>query len=174
MREPFPGQPPPLTNRPEGLLSLLGIQNAGRYPQHFANEFVRPTLDLLRWYMEAEQDYPTLTQNVTAAGFTMFQTVPVDEQWLLLGGSCETAAALGNARKNIQLVKANTTGSQGSYIPLSDHRDWAFGERVLFGCKDWGIGMLLRPLTQLGLWQGTATAADSFSVVFRVVRLNVA
>lgn len=173
MREPFPGQPPPLTNRPEGLLSLLGIQNAGRYPQHLQTEWLQPGIDLMRWYIEAEQDYPGTTQNLNAAGFTSFFQVPNDEQWIFLNMACETPGNLANAVNQLTLCKANSLGT--GVIPLSPPLTIAAGAyRVLHSTDDRGFMMLMRPTTQLGLWQGTVTAANSFMVQARVVRMQVA
>lgn len=171
-RDPFPGFPPPLTNRPEGLLSLLGIQTNGCYPQTLDYSKLVPTLDLLGWYCEAEQDYPTATFNLTANGFQSAQTVPNDEQWLVLGGSVISPAALGTAHNRVTLVKANSQGT--GIVPLSESYDFAFGRKIFVGTDGREKYLLCRPTTQLGVWQEAATPADSIVVQFRVVRLAVA
>jgi hypothetical protein len=170
MREPFPGFPPPLTNRPDGLLSLLGIQNSGRYPQHLAVEALIPVLDLTRWYLESEQDFPTVT-TVTggALGFHNMITVPEGETWVVLGGSLDYNGALAVARWD-SIVRANSTGTAG-WMQLSQPTRGVVGERPLVSVDASGAGQLLRPLTQLGLWAGVAAAAVNVTLTMRVARL---
>jgi len=119
MREPFPGFPPPITTRPDGLLSLLGLQNNGKYPQHLDYNTLQCGLDLTRWYLEAEQDFPTFTQLWGAAvGFTSFFTVPDGEAWVLLGGSYQDPAVLAAARTDA-IVRTNSTAGAGTIGGLS-------------------------------------------------------
>lgn len=169
MREPFPGFPPPLTTRPDGLLSLLGIQNNGRYPQHLAVDNLLPTLDLTRWYLESEQDFPTFTQLWGAAlGFTLFMTVPEGESWIVLGGTAEYQGAIAAARRDC-IVRANSTG--GGIVALGDFVDTPAGQRTMFNVNAGATGWLLRPLTQVGLYAGIAAAAINTTLTMRVARL---
>jgi hypothetical protein len=169
MREPFPGYPPPLTTRPDGLLSLLGIQNNGRYPQHLAVDNLLPVLDLTRWYLESEQDFPTFTQLTGGAlGFHLMLTVPEGETWIVLGGTLDYNGALAGARRD-SIVRANSTG--GGFIALGDAEPGIAGERPLVNVNAAGAGQLLRPLTQIGVWASVAAAAVNMTLAMRVCRL---
>jgi hypothetical protein len=169
MREPFPGFPPPLTTRPDGLLSLLGIQNNGRYPQSLAVEALLPTLDLTRWYLESEQDFPTITTLTGGAlGFHLMLTVPEGETWIVLGGTLDYNGALAASRADC-IARANSTG--GGFIQLGEFTPGAAGQRPLVSVSPTGAGQLLRPLTQIGVWASVAAAAVNMTLTFRCARL---
>lgn len=172
MREPFPGFPPPITTRPDGLLSLLGLQNSGKYPQHLEYDKLTCGLDLTRWYLEAEQDFPTVTQLWGAAiGFTNFMTVPDGEAWVVLGGSYNYPAALVAARTDA-IARANSTAGAGSYVGLSPATPVPVGSAQLINVSDGAAGWLLRPLTQIGMYATVAAAAVNATLVMRVARLR--
>jgi hypothetical protein len=76
-------RPAPLTLRPDGLLSLLGLQTNGRYPQRMG-ESLAPTLDLLPWYLAATgTELNVFSTNVATFGFNAVFTVPDNEIWLV-------------------------------------------------------------------------------------------
>jgi len=167
------GVPPPLTARPDGLLSLLGLQTQGRFPQHFASDWLQPGIDLTRWYLEAEQDFPTFTQLWGAAvGYTQFFQVPQDETWVLLGASLSVPAGLAAARKD-GIVRGNSTAGAGSFVPLADPVRFETGEAPMIGITPECVGQLLRPLTTIGGWASIAAAAVNATMILRVVRLQV-
>lgn len=169
MREPFPAYPPPLTTRPDGLLSLLGIQNNGRYPQHLAVEALLPTLDLTRWYLESEQDFPTFTQPTGGGlGFHLMLTVPEGETWIVLGGTLDYNGALAGNRTDC-IARANSTG--GGIVQLGEAVVGVAGQRPLVSVSPAGAGQLLRPLTQIGVWAAQAAATVNITLVMRIARL---
>lgn len=76
-------RPAPLTLRPDGLLSLLGLQTNGRYPQRMG-ESLSPTLDLLPWYLAATgTELNVVGTPVVSFGFNAVWTVPDNEIWLV-------------------------------------------------------------------------------------------
>lgn len=76
---------PPLTARPEGLLSTLGIQSGGRYPQHLLSD-LQPVYELGPWYREYNGTFRSGTvdwQNTQKGEeATLFQ-VPDGEIWIV-------------------------------------------------------------------------------------------
>jgi hypothetical protein len=172
MREPFPGFPPPITTRPDGLLSLLGLQNSGKYPQHLAYDTLQCGVDLTRWYLESEQDFPTLTQLWGGAiGFTNFFTVPDGEAWVVLGGTYNYPAGLAAARTDV-ICRANSTAGAGSYVALSNTVATPIGSAQMIGVDPGNHGWLLRPLTQIGMYACVAAAAVNATLCMRVARLR--
>jgi len=171
MREPFPGFPPPITTRPDGLLSLLGLQNNGKYPQHLNYQSLDCGLDLTRWYLESAQEFPTVTKLWGAAiGFTEFMTVPEGESWIVLGGSYQYGTGLGAARNDI-ITRAGSTAAAGSMFAMSEPRLWPIGSAILQAVEPSAHGWLLRPLTQIGMYATIAAAAINASLAMRVVKL---
>jgi len=171
MREPFPGFPPPITARPDGLLSLLGLQNNGKYPQHLNYQSLDCSVDLTRWYLESEQQFPTVTQLWGAAiGFTNFMTVPEGESWIVLGGTYNYPTGLATARTDA-IVRANSTAGAGSYIGLSDAVLTPVASAQLINVDPGAHGWLLRPLTQIGMYACTVSPAVNATLAMRVVKL---
>lgn len=73
----------PIQAQPPGLLSLLGIKNAGRFPDDFGT-VLQPTLDLQEWYFQQQlQDFQfaSAAQVAGAVGFLSVATVN-NLQWL--------------------------------------------------------------------------------------------
>jgi len=171
MREPFPGYPPPLTTRPEGLLDLLGLQNNGAYPQHLAYQQLVPTLDLLRWYLEAQADFINTTVTCNASGFHTGTdlTVPNGEHWILLA-----ATATGSGGATIQTVAfARTNSSGGSVLALGPSATQPAASTVLLARTDDVGPWLIRPSVQLGLFcQNAAGGSVIYTVTLRVARLK--
>lgn len=71
-----------IARKPRGLLDLLLTQSGGQNPSNLM-ESVRPTLDMLPFYLPERLDADTAAINQAVAGFTGI-TVPEGEVWLLL------------------------------------------------------------------------------------------
>lgn len=167
------GTPPPITARPDGLLSLLGLQTQGRFPQHLAYDWLLPTLDLTRWYLEAEQDFPTISQSsANALGFLQFTQVPQDQAWVFLGCSLSSTAGLVAARMD-GVVRGNSTAGAGSFVPLAAPVRAEIGQAQMVGGDAGAVGQLLRPLTTIGTWSNIAATAVPQTLILRVVRLQI-
>jgi hypothetical protein len=90
MPAPVGLRPGAITTFPQGLLSLLGIKNDGKYPQSLADSYV-PTFDMLNWMAlanarELVQDQPTAFSTTgVKAGATGTLLVPAGQVWLACG-----------------------------------------------------------------------------------------
>lgn len=172
MREPFPGNPPPLTTRPEGLLDLLGLQQNGRYPQHLETNTLGVGLDLLRWYLESRATFKTGTINSTAGFVTDGSgnlTIPNNEHWIVLQFNMQAQTAPAAAWRG---WLARTNGSGGSLVSLSQTESTATGQRPHLRVNDTtGQFYLARPSVRLGLFVDV-TAAATFDYTLRYVRLQ--
>lgn len=101
--QPSPLGPPPLGVRPEGLLDLLSIKSGGRFPQHLADTWLQPGIELADWYLEQEAIFATATLTWTAAGTQqVVGTVPAQEQWLLRSCSMWSQSAIAAGVTRIQ------------------------------------------------------------------------
>lgn len=172
LREPFPGYPPPLTTRPEGLLSMLGLQTNGRYPQHLAADNLTVNIDLLRWYCESVATFKTGNINTTGAGNFVTDanlTVPTGEHWLLLQFSVQGNALIA-AGATLQLGRTNSSG--GTYVPLGERTESEANSIVSANHSAWATGILLRPSVELGVFQYRGVAAIALSYTLRYVRLQ--
>lgn len=169
MREPFPGHPPPITTRPEGLLSLLGLQTNGRYPQHLAYDKLDAGVDLLRWYLESVATFKTGSILVTGSAFVSDSNlvVPAGEHWLVLQYHMESTAAAA-AEQGVYLARANSSG--GTIVALSDEVRRSTGT-VMVRADGPGQFYLARPSVQLGIKQ-TIGAALTYNYTLRYVRLQ--
>lgn len=117
--------PPPLTARPEGLLSSLGIQSGGRYPQHLAEELI-PTYELGGWYREHQQQFSRVA--IGAGPYSrgslidLFQ-VPAGEVWVVnrIGVYLRTTVTGGAAGDphtiSWQIIRTN--GVDLTQLPIS-------------------------------------------------------
>lgn len=75
--------PPPLTERPLGLLDLLGIKNGGQYPQFLRPELL-PVYSLGDWYLQTQAEIVASSQiAISASGPTTFHIVPAGESWAI-------------------------------------------------------------------------------------------
>lgn len=172
LREPFPGNPPPLTTRPEGLLSMLGLQTNGRYPQHLQMDWLAPVLDLGRWYQEAVATFKTGSFNSTGTGNFVTDsnlTVPNGEHWLVLEGSFLGNAAIAGGA-TFMIGRTNSTG--GSFVPLSDRCVTEANGHVSANTNQQAIGVLLRPSVRYGIHQLNGVAAIALTYCLRYVRLT--
>jgi len=170
MREPFPGYPPPLTSRPEGLLDLLGLQNNGAYPQHLAYQQLVPTLDLLQWYLEAQADFINTTVTPNSVGFHTGTdlTVPAGEHWVMLAATA--VATTGATPSTVCFARTNSSG--GSILTLGTYGTGGVAG-TLTVCRTDNLGpWLLRPSVQIGLLCAQLGTAVAFTVTLRVARLK--
>jgi hypothetical protein len=83
----------PVVNRlPLGLLSFLGIQNGGRYPDQLLPALA-PVLDLSGHYVNTNREYLNSGPvGVAAFSATQFFTVPVGQWWFVALASGVTSA----------------------------------------------------------------------------------
>jgi len=124
--------PPPINRLPVGLLDFLGIRAGGRNPQNLTEQLL-PTLDLLRWYKDAQQflSFVSLAplvanQNEGILPLTGLPgltngLVPNNEAWILmpgtgLGWSFDVVAGL-RARGQM-CIQQNPGAGSGVLIPL--------------------------------------------------------
>jgi len=177
LREPFPGFPPPLTTRPEGLLSMLGLQTNGAYPQHLAGEYLQPTLDLLPWYLESRAEIQSV-QGFSAAStlgqFHPLYVVPANEVWVLLNFTLQpTASAIS---WKVQLARARSNDLL-SRVALSDAVTFGPAEFPLIGSSAAVRFLIFRPTVQIG-FQATFGATGTnggnvFNSCLRFVRCSI-
>jgi len=151
LKEPFPGFPPPLTTRPEGLLSMLGIQSNGRYPQHLEMERLQPQIDLLPWYLESRAEIAG-PQDVSLAGtafgaFAPLLTVPANQVWVLLAASFQPSAIASAC--SVQLCRARANDSR-SRLALSANTAWTATSWPMAFADSAVRYLIFRPSVQIG------------------------
>lgn len=172
MREPFPGYPPPLTARPEGLLDLLGLQTNGAYPQHLSYNSLDCGIDLLRWYLESRATFKT-GNITTGAGGTFYTdgtnlTVPAGQHWVLLNFSVVSTASTGATGAKIVPARANSSGLTRVLLGQDSNATNSF----LSASSDAGmLGYLLRPTVQVGLIDLKGDAV-TYTYTLRYVPVN--
>lgn len=174
LREPFPGFPPPLTTRPEGLLSMLGLQTNGRYPQHLAEDYLTPTLDLLPWYLESRaeiQSVQGLVTNVALGDVRLVYQVPAQEVWVMLNWTIQPTAI--QQSQDVQLCRTRSN-DQLSRVKLSEPINCLPTRLPLIGTEAAVRGLVLRPTVQLMIQNvaGSGTA-NTFNSCLRFVRCNI-
>ena len=176
LREPFPGFPPPLTTRPEGLLSMLGLQTNGSYPQHLAYENLVPQVDLLPWYLESRAEIQGARAAFTAAAVGDFQalyTVPTQEVWVLLAftlwagvGDIPTACRVQGCR-----VRSNDASSR---IALTQETIMAPGSLPMAASLDSVRYIIFRPSVQIGFVLTNGGVVTNFmNATLRFVRCQI-
>ena len=173
LREPFPGFPPPLTTRPEGLLSMLGLQTNGSYPQHLDYEKLGANLDLLPWYLESRAEIQSLTgfaQAGIAGTFQSLYAVPPQEVWILLAFTMRpTNIAVTSA---IQLTRARSNDFE-SRLALGPPCNVAVARYELARSDEATRYLVLRPTVQIG-YQNIDTGVGNFwSSCLRFVRCSI-
>jgi len=177
LREPFPGFPPPLTTRPEGLLSMLGLQTNGSYPQHLAYEQLLPSLDLLPWYLESRAEIQSASDVTVATSpnsFGALFTVPQQEVWVLL--NCTLQASNISTPVTVQLARARSNDSL-SRIALSAPAAYdtgIAGPQPLIPSLDSVRYLVFRPSVQIGIHGVTGTAGlNRYNCCLRFVRCTI-
>lgn len=100
-RDIEPVSAPRINSIPSGLLSLLGLQNGGRYPEWMPN-VLQPVLDLTDWYKSVDLEIAAPAANtvaatgnyeITAGGFR----VPTNELWWVAGYHVRAVCGAGQA-----------------------------------------------------------------------------
>jgi len=177
LREPFPGFPPPLTTRPEGLLSMLGLQTNGSYPQHLAYDQLQPSLDLLNWYLESRAEIQGANGVAFTAGlvgdFQALFTVPQQEVWVLLNYTLfavpvaiPTACRVQGAR-----VRSNDNLSR---IALTEEVAMSPGILPMANFLPAMRWLVLRPSVQVGFVLTNGGVVNNFmSATLRFVRCAI-
>lgn len=178
MRNPY-NTPPPLTTQPEGLLWMLGIQNAGQYPQHLATDWLLPTLDLLPWYLQQRAEIvsnanPPLN-SIDTGDFVPFFEVPQGEHWVFLDMSLKLTVSTGSTGNKIWSLVRTRKNDYESMIGLDSRLN--FDGTTSLPCITSGggaRGLLLRPSVQVGLYveDGGTSAMCRGKATLRVVRLK--
>lgn len=175
LREPFPGFPPPLTTRPEGLLSMLGLQTNGSYPQHLAYDNLLPSLDLLNWYLESRAEIQSaagVAQAGAIGGFNQLFQVPPQEVWVLLAYSIAPVAIGTNTA--IQPVRCRSNDDL-SRLALGDPVTYTPGNQfALAYSREHVRHLVFRPTVQIGYVTTTGgIIGNSFNATLRFVRCNI-
>lgn len=176
LREPFPNFPPPLTTRPEGLLSMLGLQTNGSYPQHLAYDQLQPTLDLLNWYLESRAEIQSVAGHVMNAavpgGFTALYTVPQQEVWVLLAFSIQPVVIATAC--SVQLTRARSNDDL-SRLALGEVTPWTATTFPLCYSREHVRHLVLRPSVQIGYTyvNGGGAAGNSLNSCLRFVRCTI-
>lgn len=177
MKEPFPGFPPPLTTRPEGLLSMLGIQTNGRYPQHLEQETLQPGIDLLNWYLESRAEVLTVTDAAfTATNVGDFQSmwqVPTQEVWVLLNFTLWAGVAKIPTACRVQGARVRNNDDL-SRIALTAEAIWAPGSLAMASLLDAARYIVLRPSVKIGFVLTSGGVVTNFaSGTLRIARCTI-
>lgn len=174
LREPFPGFPPPLTTRPEGLLSMLGLQTNGQYPQHLETNTLQPTIDLLPWYLESRAEIQSLFAvpiNVAPGVFVPLYTVPSQEVWILLAYTVQPAVIATAC--SLQLTRARSNDDL-SRLALSDPVAVAAGNLPLIRSQDAVRYLIFRPTVQIGVqFVSGSGVGNTWNSCLRFVRCTI-
>jgi hypothetical protein len=114
----------PVVNRlPLGLLSFLGIQNGGKYPDTLLSALA-PVLDLGDQYVNTNREYLTASVAVNALASSTFHTVPTGQWWYVSHSSLFTATlgagqAYGGVLSLLDAAGIVTTMLSGSVPAVS-------------------------------------------------------
>lgn len=168
-----PLPPPPLGNRPEGLLSLLEIQTGGRYPQHLA-ENLQSTMDLTSLYLANKVKRIMGTFNtIGAAGATaQWTSVPNNEKWWILrafADSQNVAAGISQLDFTIVYTTDGTTypGTNGGGNLLAPAGYPFIGADLPHKCQEWS-SMILPPGTRLWGYTTRYGGAGTYNLNLRL------
>lgn len=174
LKNPFPGFPPPLTTRPEGMLSMLGLQTNGQYPQHLETNTLQPTLDLLGWYLESRAEIQSIfgaTINVAPGAFSPLYTVPAQEVWILLAFTIQPVTIASAC--TLQLARARSNDDL-SRIALGDPVAVAAGTLPLNRSQDAVRYLIFRPTVQIGVqFVAGSGVGNSWNSCLRFVRCTI-
>jgi phage shock protein PspC (stress-responsive transcriptional regulator) len=163
LRDPFPGNPAPLTTRPEGLLSMLGIQTNGSYPQHMPEGQLQPGIDLLNWYLESRaevQNVAPAIAGMTNGGFVSAFQVPPQEVWVLLAVTLVFTVAVGGVSA-FSIVRTRPNDFR-SKLALGPAVTSTAADLPMVSMDPSFRGLVLRPTVHLGLYvSGAGTAGTT-------------
>lgn len=177
LREPFPGFPPPLTTRPEGLLSMLGLQTNGSYPQHLKYDELQPSLDLLNWYLESRAEIqgvnPHPLGGLGAGQFSAIWTVPQQEVWVLLAATLAPTVPWPVSTAELQLCRTRSNDSL-SVLALGAAETVTATRLPLIRSDQATRYLVVRPSVQIGVRIVQSTLANSFvNATLRFVRCQI-
>jgi len=184
-----PGAPaswgmPPLTARPEGLLSSLGIQSGGRYPQHLASELI-PTYELGPWYREFNQQFTTVSIPATpyaistATDYDCGIQVPAGELWIVNRGTISLAFSAGAVTQTMWWTWGRTNSQDGTFLSFAPDQKAEIttgaGVNYLWTAQITEVPFLLRPTVKIrwrsvGRNSATVNSLQSGTVSLAYVR----
>lgn len=72
---------PPLNVQPQGLLGFLQTKTGGKYPQTLNEDFVQPTWDLARHYVETNAEFAVDIVLNEVAGSQLYSTILVAQPY---------------------------------------------------------------------------------------------
>jgi hypothetical protein len=142
--------PPPLTARPEGLLSSLGIQSGGKYPQHLAGDLL-PTYELGPWYREYNGTFRSGTvdwQGTQAGEEAVLFEVPDGEVWILNRFSAWWDKAVNN-QMGCTFYRQNNAGGTRLVLGQAELANNA-AARLWVYANPGNLPIILRPTVQVG------------------------
>lgn len=150
--------PPPLTSRPEGLLSSLGIQSGGRYPQHLAEDLV-PVYELGAWYREFNQLFTTVSIPATpyaistATDYDCGIQVPAGEIWIVNRGTISMDFSAGAAAQSMYWTWGRTNSQDGTFLSFAPDQlaqiTTGAGVNYRFTAQITEVPFLLRPTVKV-------------------------
>lgn len=172
--------PAPVTERPQGLLDLLGIKNGGQYPQHLASDWLLPIFDLGNWYQQWQQElqvFPT-TALGNIASLQTVTTVPTGELWLVHDLALRSSAAIAATMTafGLEVWGSDSTGAALSQLAVTEPLTTtaAGTSRVAF-MQQYPEPRLILPGTPIwmGAWLFTGTGAPAVNVHLRFTRCGL-
>lgn len=174
LREPFPGFPPPLTTRPEGLLSMLGLQTNGRYPQHLADDYLQAHINLLPWYLQSRAEIQSrqgVAINVAPGAFLQLYQVPTQEVWILLDFTIQPVTIASGCTLQLCRVRSNDDLSR---LALSEPTAVTAASLPLIGNTAAAAGIIFRPTVQIGVqFVAGSGVGNSWNSCLRFVRCTI-
>lgn len=174
LRNPFPGFPPPLTTRPEGMLSMLGLQTNGQYPQHLETNTLQPTLDLLGWYLQSRaeiQSQAGVVINAAPGAYVNLYTVPAQEVWILLDYTIQPVTIASGCTVQLCRTRANDDLSR---VSLSLPVAVTATSLPLIGNEPGKAGIIFRPSVQIGVQFVAGTGVgNTWNSCLRFVRCTI-
>lgn len=159
---PSPLGPAPLTERPQGLLDLLGIQSGGRYPQHFTEQLL-PVFEIGYWYQQWQKEVvegPSTTFTNLATMFQIF-TVPDGQVWLVHQVNIRSLASVAGTVAQLSTeiwTSATSTGLQENLLQNTVISPASASSRVS-GSANFAPPIVLQPGT--GVWMGPSVLQGS-------------
>lgn len=129
-----PLPPPPLGARPEGLLDILGVKSGGRFPQHLADNWLQPQIDLTDWYLD--QRAVTVTGSLVAssiAATTVVATVPAQQNWLLRACSLLSSSSISGTVTRLGVTLHYTDPNNSPIQVLLNSGIWVGGDYLSAG-----------------------------------------
>ena len=165
--------PPPLTTRPEGLLSSLGIQSGGQYPQHLLSDLA-PTYELGGWYREHQQIFARASLGAgpySRGNLIDLFTVPDGELWVVnrIGAylRCTVTTGVAGTAHTISWQLLRTNSVNLTQLPISLPRPLnvysgspGFDMYYLIG-PEVEMPMILRPTTKVRLLCNGMSGTDT-------------